>query len=182
MLAPLAPPQRGGALRAPPLWVFVVFHLVVETRNREPRGNRFLLRAGPTFGSDFGWCWPLKNIPGPLIKNTCFLICPTIISGPFSRPLPRPKMKKTASRNHKRSRTSCQAQPKSSKLHRKNHGRQAEIQNQQSQGGGRQAPGPLGRRRRRGNAVFIISACFSLFFLCNFLDLGLAWRDFLDLL
>ena len=43
----------------------------------------FLLRAGPTFGpelkTDFGWRWPLIKNPGPLIKNTCFLIVDPII-------------------------------------------------------------------------------------------------------
>ena len=39
--APSAPPLWGSALRAPPLWVFVVFHLAVETRNKKPEGNRF---------------------------------------------------------------------------------------------------------------------------------------------
>ena len=47
--APSAPPQRGGALRAPPLWVFVVFHLAVETRNKKPHGNRFFIKGRPNF-------------------------------------------------------------------------------------------------------------------------------------
>ena len=74
--APSAPPQRGGALRAPPLWVFVVFHLAVETWSKKPPGNRFLFRAGPTFGpelkTDSGWYWPLIKNTRVLIKNTCF--------------------------------------------------------------------------------------------------------------
>ena len=65
------------------------------------------------------------------------------------------------------------------KLFRKNNEKQAEIQNQQSQRGAREARAPLGRRRRRRLVVFIISVCFSLFFLSNFLDLGWAWQDFL---
>ena len=65
--APSAPPQKSGALRAPPLWVFVVFHLAVETRNKKPHGNLFLFRPGPIFGpeliTDFGWCWPFIKKP-----------------------------------------------------------------------------------------------------------------------
>ena len=47
--APSAPPQRSGALRAPPLWVFVVFHLAVETRKKKPNGNRVFIQARPNF-------------------------------------------------------------------------------------------------------------------------------------
>ena len=68
--------QRGGALRAPPLWVFIAFHLAVETRNKTPHGDQFLFRTGPTFGpelkTDFGWCWPLIKNPGALIKTIVF--------------------------------------------------------------------------------------------------------------
>ena len=41
--APSAPPQRGGALHAPTLWVFVVFRLAVENRNKKPHRNRFFI-------------------------------------------------------------------------------------------------------------------------------------------
>ena len=47
--APSAPPQRGGALRAPPLWVFVVFHLAVETQNKKHNGNQFFIKVRPNF-------------------------------------------------------------------------------------------------------------------------------------
>ena len=60
----------------------VVFHLAVETRNKKPHGNRFLLRAGPTFGpelkTDFGWCWPLIKNTRAFNKNIVFLILDTI--------------------------------------------------------------------------------------------------------
>ena len=61
--------QQGSAFGTAPLG-FVVFHLVVEIRNKKLMEIVFLLRPGPTFGpklkTDFGWCWPLiKNTQGP---------------------------------------------------------------------------------------------------------------------
>ena len=55
-----------------------------------------------------------------------------------------------------------------------------ELAHNKAQRGAREARAPLGRRRRWSLVVFIISACFSLFFLSNFLDFGWAWQDFLD--
>ena len=47
--APSAPPQRGGALRAPPLWFFVVSYLAVETMSKKPHGNQFFIKVRPNF-------------------------------------------------------------------------------------------------------------------------------------
>ena len=53
-----------------------------------------------------------------------------------------------------------------------------------TQGGGCEAPAPLGRRRRRRLVVFIIYACFSLFFIGNFNEfcwpgkISLIFQDF----
>ena len=47
--APSAPPQRGGALRATPLWVFDVFHLAVETMNKNLMEIRFFIKVRPNF-------------------------------------------------------------------------------------------------------------------------------------
>ena len=47
--APSAPPQRGGGLPAPPLWVFVVFHLAVGTQNKKHSGNQFFIKVRPNF-------------------------------------------------------------------------------------------------------------------------------------
>ena len=45
--------------------------------------------------------------------------------------------------------------------------KQSGIQKQQTQGGGREAPAPLGCHRRRHFVVFIISDCFSDDFACR---------------
>ena len=41
--------QQGGALRAPRLRVFVVFHLAVETRNKKLHGYLFFTKVRPNF-------------------------------------------------------------------------------------------------------------------------------------
>ena len=41
--------NNKAAPSAPPLWVFVVFHLAVETRNKKPHGNRFFIKGRPNF-------------------------------------------------------------------------------------------------------------------------------------
>ena len=64
-------------LRAPPLWVFVVFHLAVETQNKKRMEIVFFIKGRPNF-------WPrienrlwvvlaLNQKPrGALIKNSVF--------------------------------------------------------------------------------------------------------------
>ena len=69
--------NNKAAPSAPPLWVFGVFQLEMETRSKKPHGNRFLFRTNPTFGpelkTDFGWCWPLIRKNGGLNKKHMFL-------------------------------------------------------------------------------------------------------------
>ena len=70
--APSAPPQRGGALRAPPLWVLLFSIWQWKPKIKNLMEIIFSLRSGPTFGpkltTDFGWCWPLIKNLGPLIN------------------------------------------------------------------------------------------------------------------
>ena len=59
-----APPQRGGALRAPPLWHFDVFYLAVETRNKTTNGNLFFIKVWPNFWPQIDnrlWVVPALN-------------------------------------------------------------------------------------------------------------------------
>ena len=75
-VAPSAPPPRGGALRAPPLWVFVVFHLAVEAMNRKHDGNQFFIKVRPNF-------WPqIDNRLWAVLalnKKLCFFFHPFLL-------------------------------------------------------------------------------------------------------
>ena len=41
--------NNKAAPSAPPLWVFVVFHVAVETQNKKLHGNHFFIKVRPNF-------------------------------------------------------------------------------------------------------------------------------------